>query len=830
VADFKLQLLATGGTPKVYTTNLGVVPMNDGDPVSDMTSYFVTKDSATCESTTRHKITVKIADPSAPTGTSSQIFCQSANPSLGKLQATGATLKWYAAAVGGAPLDTATTMLVDGVTYYASQTVGLAPNPTCESTTRLAVTATLKPDNIVSLSSGSAAQVLCKGDALVNIVYHVSGTLTGVTPSISPALPAGVSSSWDGTAGDLTISGTPTLTQALKTYTVSLAGACGTSTKTFDITVNAIPAKPVVNFTEPACGAANVGTITVTTPAADGGTTTFSIDGVDYSNTTGVFNNVAPATYNVTAKANGCTSPATSVTINNQPPLPTAPIVGLPAQPTCAVPTATVPLSGLPVGAWTVTESVGSTTIAGTGTTANFTGLQDGKTYTFTVTSGSCTSVASAPVIINAAPTPPAVPTLGSITQPTCAVATGTIVITTQAGVEYSVGGAYQASETFAGLTPGNYTLAVRSLTDNTCVTTGSTEVINAQPVTPVAPLVDTVQATCASSNNSITIKNLTAGDSCSVDGVDYKNTTGVFTNLAPNSYSVTIKSVGGCVSPATVVTIKAQPIAPIVPTVDSISHPTCSIATGTVHISGLPATGVWTLTEPASNKTITGLGTKGSFTGLTPGAYTFTVTNDAGCTSLPTNSVVIRAVVNNTIVLTSAIGTDAQTLEAGNKITDITYKTTGANGATFVELPTGVAGEWKDSIITIKGTPTVEGIFNYVINLTGGCGSVPAGGVIKVEPSELAIPSAFSPNGDGTNDKFAVKKSPSQSIKLQVFSRWGTLVYENNNFEGEWDGKGSGVMEGQDLLAGTYYYVIKVTTNTGSTAKEYTGYITLKR
>jgi hypothetical protein len=36
--------------------------------------------------------------------------------------------------------------------------------------------------------------------------------------------------------------------------------------------------------------------------------------------------------------------------------------------------------------------------------------------------------------------------------------------------------------------------------------------------------------------------------------------------------------------------------------------------------------------------------------------------------------------------------------------------------------------------------------------------------------------------------------------------------------------------MEGQDLLAGTYYYVIKVTTNTGSTAKEYTGYITLKR
>jgi gliding motility-associated-like protein len=987
VSDFKLQLVATGGTPVVYSTNLGVVPMLNTDPVVDMVSYYVTKDSAGCESTTRHKITVKIADPAAPTGTSPQKFCQSANPNVGKLQATGATLKWYAAAVGGAPLDTATTMLVDGTTYYATQTVGLAPNPTCESTTRLAIKVNLLPDNIVSLTSlaGTAAQVLCKGDALENIVYHVSGTLTGVTPSISPALPAGVTSNWDGTAGDLTISGTPTSTQALKTYTVSLTGACGTSTKTFDITVNAVPAKPVVNTTDPACGAANVGIITVTTPAADGGTTTFSIDGVDYSNITGVFNNVAPATYNVTAKSNNCTSPATSVTINNQPPLPSAPTVGVIVQPTCAVNTATVPLSGLPAGAWTVTESVGSTALNGSGSTANFTGLAAGKTYTFTVTSGSCTSVASLPAVVNAAPTPPAAPILGSITQPTCTVATGTIVITTQAGVEYSVGGAYQASGTFAGLTPGNYTLSVRSLTDNTCMTTGTTETINpqpvtpadpilaivqstcassansititntvagnsystdgvdysnttgvfnnlaantysvtakssggcvskpvsatitaqpvtppapivdtvqatcasasnsitikntaagntysvdgvdysnttgvfnnlaantysvtakstggcvstatsviikAQPVTPAAPLVDTVQATCGSANNSITIKNTVAGNTYSVDGVDYSNSTGVFSNLPANTYSVTAKSTGGCVSPATQVIIKAQPATPSAPAVGSIIQPTCDVPTGSVSLSGLPV-GNWTITDTKTTLSVTGNSTFVIIDKLSVGTHTFTVTNDAGCTSLPTSSVLINPVVNNTIVLTSAIGTDAQTLESGNKITDITYKTTGANGATFVELPSGVAGEWKDSIITIKGTPTAEGTFNYVINLTGGCGSVPKGGVIKVDPSEIGIPNAFSPNGDGTNDKFTVKKSPTQILKLQVFSRWGTLVYENNNFEGEWDGKGSGAMEGQDLLSGTYYYVIQVRTNSGSTPKEYTGYITLKR
>ena len=55
------------------------------------------------------------------------------------------------------------------------------------------------------------------------------------------------------------------------------------------------------------------------------------------------------------------------------------------------------------------------------------------------------------------------IPTVSSTTQPTCAVTTGTIVFTTQTGVEYSIdnGTTYQASPTFAGLVPGTYTLQV---------------------------------------------------------------------------------------------------------------------------------------------------------------------------------------------------------------------------------------------------------------------------------------------------------------------------------------------------------------------------------
>ncbi len=64
--------------------------------------------------------------------------------------------------------------------------------------------------------------------------------------------------------------------------------------------------------------------------------------------------------------------------------------------------------------------------------------------------------------------------------QPTCGTPSGTIVFTTQTGVEYSIDGTnYQASETFAGVAAGSYTPKVRSTSDNTCTTTGIAVTVN---------------------------------------------------------------------------------------------------------------------------------------------------------------------------------------------------------------------------------------------------------------------------------------------------------------------------------------------------------------
>jgi gliding motility-associated-like protein len=75
-------------------------------------------------------------------------------------------------------------------------------------------------------------------------------------------------------------------------------------------------------------------------------------------------------------------------------------------------------------------------------------------------------------------------------------------------------------------------------------------------------------------------------------------------------------------------------------------------------------------------------------------------------------------------------------------------------------------------------------------------------------------IPNAFSPNADGRNDLFYVfgDKSVRNIRRLQVFDRWGELVYEGRNLtpnqpQGAWDGN----FRGQPLQSAVFAYVAEV-------------------
>ncbi len=73
--------------------------------------------------------------------------------------------------------------------------------------------------------------------------------------------------------------------------------------------------------------------------------------------------------------------------------------------------------------------------------------------------------------------------------------------------------------------------------------------------------------------------------------------------------------------------------------------------------------------------------------------------------------------------------------------------------------------------------------------------------------PSEVTIPSAFTPNGDGKNDYFRlVTANPNIIIKeMAVYNRWGNKVYSGNDPKG-WDG----LHKGKPAEGGTYFWQIR--------------------
>ncbi len=79
---------------------------------------------------------------------------------------------------------------------------------------------------------------------------------------------------------------------------------------------------------------------------------------------------------------------------------------------------------------------------------------------------------------------------------------------------------------------------------------------------------------------------------------------------------------------------------------------------------------------------------------------------------------------------------------------------------------------------------------------------------VVTVLPYCVSVKDAFTPNGDGVNDKWIITNGTSciQQIKVEVYNRYGGLVYKNDNYNNNWDGTYSG----KTVADGTYYYKIR--------------------
>ncbi len=107
----------------------------------------------------------------------------------------------------------------------------------------------------------------------------------------------------------------------------------------------------------------------------------------------------------------------------------------------------------------------------------------------------------------------------------------------------------------------------------------------------------------------------------------------------------------------------------------------------------------------------------------------------------------------------------------------------------------------------------------SYIVTVTGedGCKASDTVNVhIICEEVKVRIPEAFSPNGDGNNDRFMVM-GIGEVDHMVIYDRWGAKMFERSNFypadaSGQWDG----TLNGKPQPAAAYIYFVEMTCPAG--------------
>ena len=108
---------------------------------------------------------------------------------------------------------------------------------------------------------------------------------------------------------------------------------------------------------------------------------------------------------------------------------------------------------------------------------------------------------------------------------------------------------------------------------------------------------------------------------------------------------------------------------------------------------------------------------------------------------------------------------------------------------------------------------------FVYVVKANAvepGFGQSVSNRVPLLKDPNLFHPTAFTPNGDNLNDNFSVFGQYVVAFDMQIFNRWGELLFSTNDIQSGWDG----TFRGNEMPEGTYTFIAHITDRAGRTFK----------
>jgi gliding motility-associated-like protein len=294
--------------------------------------------------------------------------------------------------------------------------------------------------------------------------------------------------------------------------------------------------------------------------------------------------------------------------------------------------------------------------------------------------------------------------------------------------------------------------------------------------------------ATCTA-NGSITVtaSGGTGSYEYSINGGSTWQSSNTFNNVAAGNYNVVSRVTGSavCFSIITPVTVLLNNTLTLIQGLDTTicngASFTRTLISNATSISWTPTTGVG---NPSGISTV-----------LSPTSTTsYTIRASSLNCSLQRN-------LNVTVV-------SGATVNAGPNALII-------EGDRYQMQASGTAGNYvwtpatalsSSTILNPVASPVVTTTYVLRVTTNNGC-TASDDMTITVVPYCVKPLNAFTPNGDGINDRWLITNGNClTSASVEVFNRYGSSVYQSNDYKNDWQG----TYKGEALPDGTYYYIIK--------------------
>ena len=182
---------------------------------------------------------------------------------------------------------------------------------------------------------------------------------------------------------------------------------------------------------------------------------------------------------------------------------------------------------------------------------------------------------------------------------------------------------------------------------------------------------------------------------------------------------------------------------------------------------------------------------------------YIVTVQDTNGCTDTTSVLVVAESKPNADFTVAPSPSCDGM-------LVDFTNLSTGATSYLWNFGDGDQSSEINPSHIFDYGSAATVILTSYSLGLCSDTSSYPISSGNFEDYFNLIPPTILTPNGDGLNDLFKmdVPDEISNCVNIQIFNRWGMLMYESNGLNEGWDGR---TTAGEKVPVGTYFYIIEI-------------------